>query len=135
MEFIQKPLAKLADWAAHARKKRIYYFHEGSADDAVLLGDKGCHLCEMVRLKMPVPAGFVVSSESCREYLLDDIEKKSMKHLVEDYTRAIQELERETGRVFGAGYADVFGHTTASDGSHFPLLLALRSSAAEAMVS
>src|SRR5262245_52536688 len=33
-----------------------------------LLGGKGANLCEMVRMGLPVPPGFVITTETCREY-------------------------------------------------------------------
>ena len=49
--------------------KFIYRFDEGNASMGDLLGGKGSNLCEMVRLGLPVPPGFVISTQVCREYL------------------------------------------------------------------
>ena len=47
-----KPLAKLAHWATHPYKKRVYAFNEGTMDDKHLLGNKGANLCEMSRFDL-----------------------------------------------------------------------------------
>jgi pyruvate,orthophosphate dikinase len=60
-------------------KKWVYLFDEldqvnayvGSSMDAVrgLLGGKGANLAEMVRIGVPVPPGFTITTEACNEYL------------------------------------------------------------------
>ena len=49
-------------------KKLVYQFSEGDASMTALLGGKGSNLCEMVRLGLPVPPGFVISTEACLDY-------------------------------------------------------------------
>ena len=51
--------------------KWVYLFREGNADMRNLLGGKGANLAEMVRLGMPVPQGFTVSTEACTRYYED----------------------------------------------------------------
>jgi hypothetical protein len=138
MDFIQKPLARFAQWATHPHKKYVYYFSEGSAEDQALLGNKGCHLCEMVRMKLPVPPGFVISTETCQEYFQSGHQLPST--LIEDYTHAVHELERQTGHIFGAGLlkkdptSSPKGSPTRASVVTFPLLLSVRSGAAVSMV-
>jgi pyruvate, orthophosphate dikinase len=48
--------------------KHIYRFEEGSAEMRDLLGGKGANLCEMSRLGLPVPPGFVITTATCREF-------------------------------------------------------------------
>ena len=45
-------------------QKWVYLFEEGSGDDKSLLGGKGAGLCEMTRAGLPVPPGFVVTTEA-----------------------------------------------------------------------
>lgn len=49
--------------------KQVYFFGggeaEGSGKDKILLGGKGANLHEMVRLKLPVPPGFTISTSVC----------------------------------------------------------------------
>jgi pyruvate,orthophosphate dikinase len=49
--------------------KLVYDFAEGSKDMKDLLGGKGANLCEMTNLGLPVPPGFVITTEACTEYL------------------------------------------------------------------
>ena len=49
--------------------KYVYAFTEGDKDQKDLLGGKGANLCEMTNLGLPVPPGFVISTEACRAYL------------------------------------------------------------------
>ena len=60
-------------------KKWVYLFDEldqaeayiGASWDAVrgLLGGKGANLAEMMRIGVPVPPGFTVTTEACNAYL------------------------------------------------------------------
>ncbi|MDP1829517.1 MAG: pyruvate, phosphate dikinase [Archangium sp.] len=63
-----------------------------------LLGGKGANLAEMTRLGFPVPPGFTVTTEACREYLRRDALPRTMWAQVE---AALATLERRTGRRFG----------------------------------
>src|SRR5437667_5480467 len=48
--------------------KRVLLFHEGNAKMRDLLGGKGANLAEMTNIGLPVPPGFTVTTEVCREY-------------------------------------------------------------------
>ena len=48
--------------------KYVYLFSEGDESMKELLGGKGANLAQMVRLGMPVPQGFTVSTEACTRY-------------------------------------------------------------------
>jgi len=52
--------------------KHIYTFAEGSAAMRDLLGGKGANLCEMAEMGLPVPPGFVITTETCREFIARD---------------------------------------------------------------
>jgi pyruvate,orthophosphate dikinase len=47
----------------------VYDFREGNKDLKDLLGGKGANLAEMTRMSLPVPPGFTITTEACREYL------------------------------------------------------------------
>ncbi|MGI8536855.1 MAG: pyruvate, phosphate dikinase [Mycobacteriales bacterium] len=49
--------------------KYVYDFSEGGKDLVDLLGGKGANLAEMTMLGLPVPPGFVITTEACRTYL------------------------------------------------------------------
>ena len=48
--------------------KWVYAFEEGNADMKNLLGGKGANLAEMTRIGIPVPPGFIVTTEACIAY-------------------------------------------------------------------
>ena len=78
----------------------VYGFSEGDASMAALLGGKGSNLCEMTRLGLPVPPGFVITTEVCRDYLGGG---EALPAGLEDAVRArVAELEQAIGHRFGA---------------------------------
>ncbi|MCH7835930.1 MAG: pyruvate, phosphate dikinase, partial [Chloroflexi bacterium] len=77
----------------------IYRFREGSADMRDLLGGKGANLCEMARLGLPVPPGFVITTEACREYYR--IDGALPEGLWESIHQHVAEIEEAVGRRFG----------------------------------
>ena len=50
-------------------RRYVFGFAEGDKDQKDLLGGKGANLAEMVKLGLPVPPGFTISTEACRTYL------------------------------------------------------------------
>jgi pyruvate,orthophosphate dikinase len=50
-------------------KKYVYDFAEGNKDLKDLLGGKGANLAEMTNLGLPVPPGFIITTEACHAYL------------------------------------------------------------------
>jgi len=80
--------------------KLVYRFDEGNASMGELLGGKGSNLCEMARLGLPVPPGFVITTQVCRDYLSKN------QTLPEDLEKSIrdniQQLEKSIGRNFGS---------------------------------
>src|SRR4051812_29083828 len=55
--------------ARQKQQKFVYDFTEGNKDLKDLLGGKGANLAEMTNLGLPVPPGFTITTEACREYL------------------------------------------------------------------
>jgi len=49
-------------------RKYVYMFEEGDWRDKKLLGGKGAGLAQMTQLGLPVPAGFIVTTEACRDF-------------------------------------------------------------------
>lgn len=47
----------------------IHPFTFGDRTQSDLLGGKGANLAEMVRMGLPVPPGFTITTQACREYL------------------------------------------------------------------
>jgi pyruvate,orthophosphate dikinase len=66
--------------------KYVYDFNEGNRDLKDLLGGKGANLSEMTNLGLPVPPGFVITTEACQAYLAsgdepDELAKEVSEHL------------------------------------------------------
>ncbi len=80
--------------------KRIVFFEEGDGKDKRLLGGKGAGLVEMTRLGLPVPPGFIITTEVCSEYYANN--QKLPAGLKEEVIDAIKRLEEKTGKGFGS---------------------------------
>ena len=79
--------------------KMVYRLAEGGADMVSLLGGKGAHASEMARIGIPVPPGFVITTETSLEYFR--LGRRFPDGLWDDIVEHIHALEEETGRVFG----------------------------------
>jgi len=99
--------------AASKTHKWVYQFSEGSAKMKDLLGGKGAGAAEMTRAGMPVPPGFTITTEACREYYARG--RKFPDGLWEQVLRSLKALERKAGKRFGD--------------PHDPLLVSVRSGA------
>jgi pyruvate, orthophosphate dikinase len=95
----------------------VYDFSEGGGLGRELLGGKGVGLAEMTAIGLPVPAGFTVTTEACREYMR--LGGKVPAGLDAEVVEAVARLEETTGKRFGDP-AD-------------PLLVSVRSGAAVSM--
>jgi len=78
--------------------KYVYDFAEGSKDMKDLLGGKGANLAEMTNLGLPVPPGFVISTEACTEYLRTGSVPESLAAEVDEHLAG---LEKEMGKRLG----------------------------------
>jgi len=85
--------------ATRVEKKLVYRLAEGGASMVDLLGSKGAHASEMVRIGIPVPPGFVISTEACLEYFGSG--RKFPDGLWDTIVANVHDLERQTGRKFG----------------------------------
>jgi pyruvate,orthophosphate dikinase len=83
-------------------KKLVYRFEEGDASMNGLLGGKGGNLCEMVRLGLPVPPGFVISTEACLDYFA--LGRQLPAGLLDSVRENVLFLEESLGREFGSPY-------------------------------
>ena len=104
-----------------ASKKFVYFFGNGKAEGKSgmkgLLGGKGAGLAEMTNLKVPVPAGFTISTEACVAFFKN--KKKHPPGLWEEVLRYMKRLESAMGAKFGD--------------SASPLLVSVRSGARASM--
>ena len=82
------------------KKKYVYLFSEGDGSMKNLLGGKGANLAEMTRIGIPVPQGFVVTTEACNKYYEDG--KQITNSVVEEIHENIKKLEIITKKEFGS---------------------------------
>ncbi len=92
--------------------KLVYDFTEGNKDLKDLLGGKGANLAEMTNLGLPVPPGFIITTDACRYYLQNGSIPAGLDAEVSEHLR---QLEEKMGRRLG-DHAD-------------PLLVSVRSGA------
>jgi len=78
---------------------KVYLFEEGSSKLKALLGGKGAGLAEMTRIGLPVPPGFTITTDVCREYMKKG--EKVIDDLDEEILEKIKAIERKTGKKFG----------------------------------
>ncbi|MBN1295448.1 pyruvate, phosphate dikinase [bacterium] len=101
--------------------KMIYFFGggnaEGSASMRDLLGGKGANLAEMTSIGIPVPPGFTITTEVCRQY--HENGNAFPPGLNEELTVNIEKLQLTMGSCFGDPDS--------------PLLVSVRSGAARSM--
>jgi pyruvate, orthophosphate dikinase len=84
--------------------KFVYAFSEGSKDQKDLLGGKGANLAEMANLGLPVPPGFIISTEACRAFLASAAEGGAGQMppgLSEEIGEHLAQLEKATGKALG----------------------------------
>ena len=89
--------------AKKVSKKYVYFFGGGKADGRGdmkdLLGGKGAGLAEMTNLKIPVPAGFTITTDACNEYFRAG--KKYPAGLWEQVLENLKKVEKAMGMKFG----------------------------------
>ncbi|WP_020005058.1 pyruvate, phosphate dikinase [Brachyspira innocens] len=103
-----------------ASKKLVYFFGNGKSEGAketkALLGGKGLGLAQMTESKVPVPAGFTITTEVCDYYSKNKSYPKGLEKLVDEN---IKKLEKAMNMQFG--------------NPKQPLLVSVRSGAAISM--
>ncbi|HNQ23268.1 MAG TPA: PEP/pyruvate-binding domain-containing protein [Phycisphaerae bacterium] len=103
-----------------AKHKWVYGFGDGKAegrsDQREVLGGKGAGLAEMMRIGLPVPPGFTISTHACAHYTAHG---KWPAGLEKDVRQALARLERVARKKLGS--------------RHDPLLVSVRSGAAASM--
>jgi pyruvate,orthophosphate dikinase len=78
--------------------KYVYDFAEGNKDLKDLLGGKGANLAEMANLGLPVPPGFIISTEACQAYLSTGQEPAE---LADEVAAHLATLEQTMGKQLG----------------------------------
>jgi pyruvate,orthophosphate dikinase len=79
-------------------KKYVYDFAEGNAGMRSLLGGKGANLAEMTGIGIPVPPGFIVTTEACIYYSANGAYAEGLTEEIEAHLRALEKL---TGKTLG----------------------------------
>ena len=83
--------------------KYVYFFGDGAAEGSGsmkdILGGKGAGLAEMTNAGLPVPPGFTIQTEACREFMRGEFSSEITEQMIE----ALHRLERLQGQQFGAG--------------------------------
>src|ERR1022692_3455112 len=88
----------------NAATKYVYFFGGGKADGngkmKDVLGGKGAGLAEMTNAGLPVPPGFTIQTEACREYMRHNAVSKDVDRQMEE---ALAKLESLQGQKLGKG--------------------------------
>ena len=90
----------------------VYPFNVGDRTQSDLLGGKGANLAEMVHIGLPVPPGFTITTQACREFLNSGSMPSGLQLEIDS---ALKALESSLGKEFG--------------NSKNPLLISVRSGA------
>jgi len=98
-------------------KKYIYDFSEGDAGMKMLLGGKGANLAQMWKIGLPVPPGFIITTEACKSYWEEGADL--LDQIWDGVIAAVGRVEENTGKQFG--------------GTDNPLLVSVRSGAPVSM--
>ncbi|MBP1989092.1 pyruvate, phosphate dikinase [Paenibacillus eucommiae] len=80
--------------------KRVLHFQAGNAAMKTLLGGKGANLAEMTNAGLPVPPGFTVTTEACREYYANG--SQLPQGLFEEIRTALIQVEASKKQTFGS---------------------------------
>ncbi|MBR0251413.1 MAG: pyruvate, phosphate dikinase, partial [Synergistaceae bacterium] len=78
-------------------ERYVYSLKDGDGSKRLLLGGKGANLCTMAQSGLPVPPGFILTTEVCREYMKDP---SIMDKVWGDVKASVAQLEKETGKGF-----------------------------------
>jgi len=75
-------------------------FADADPGEVDLLGGKGAGLARMTQDGLPVPDGFIISTRACRRYLSEATVPAGLGN---EMAERLGQLERRTGKAFGAG--------------------------------
>ncbi|MEX0716746.1 MAG: PEP/pyruvate-binding domain-containing protein [Planctomycetaceae bacterium] len=110
------------------RRGLVFFFGDGASDGDPawrdILGGKGASLAAMCRAGLPVPPGFTISAECCRDFHAAG--RKWPERLEEEIRAGLARIEQATGRPYGE-------LATRHSSLVTPLLLSIRSGAAVSM--
>ncbi len=102
------------------KKNFIWFFGTGKVEGGkelnYLLGNKGAQLCEMSKIGIPIPPGFIITTKACIEYMRHG--KEFLKKIENDIFSAVEKLKKSLSN---------------TRGKDFPLLVSVRSGAPVSM--
>ena len=78
-------------------ERYVYSLKDGDGSNRLLLGGKGANLCTMAQSGLPVPPGFILTTEVCRKYMQNPA---IMDEVWDDVKASVAQLEKETGKGF-----------------------------------
>ena len=89
--------------ASTNKSKWVYNFEDTPRSDKQslknLLGGKGANLSEMIRINLPVPPGFTITTEACNEFY--SLNQKYPSTLKNQVSVAIKKVEQKIKKLFG----------------------------------
>ena len=98
----QAPAGQAGTTSTTAATKYVYFFGGGAADGngrmKDVLGGKGSGLAEMTNAGLPVPPGFTIQTEACREYMRGKLNPQ----IDVEMHAALARLEQLQGQKLGA---------------------------------
>src|SRR5881394_4571649 len=97
-------IANVSETKTQTGTRYVFFFGAGKADGnkdmKAELGGKGAGLAEMTNAGLPVPPGFTIQTEACREYMrLGHVSEEVDRHMEE----ALAHLEKLQGQKLGSG--------------------------------
>src|SRR5271170_616106 len=98
------PAAEIAVTSKKPEIQYVYFFGGGKADGngkmKDTLGGKGAGLAEMTNAGLPVPPGFTIQTDACREYMRTGAASKDVDRQMDE---ALGKLEALQGQKLGTG--------------------------------
>jgi pyruvate, orthophosphate dikinase len=80
-------------------QKYVYSFKEGNKNMKSLLGGKGANLAEMTSIGLPVPQGFIITTQACQEFNKNNNQlTEQIKHQI---LEQLEQLQIETNKTLG----------------------------------
>src|SRR3979409_258989 len=92
------PTGTKAPSSAEQTQQWVYLFSEGNATMRDLLGGKGAGAAEMMRIGLPVPPGFTITTAACKTYF--DKGQQWPDGLWEQLQASLKTIEKQSGRRF-----------------------------------
>jgi len=90
--------------SSKTNEKYVFFFGGGKADGngkmKDVLGGKGAGLAEMTNAGLPVPPGFTIQTEACREYMRHGRVSKAVDQQMDEARRHLEQLQ---GQKLGQG--------------------------------